>query len=113
MDKLYTSRLRHFRKEHDKKLKQAKFAELLEVGTEHYVNIELGTGNPSIPVHVDICLELNKPSDFFFKEERHEMILSPEQAEKLMNTDEATLEAMLSFLQTLYEKTKELVATAD
>ena len=103
MDELYRSRLRSYRYSNVANT-QAAFAELIDISCDHYTKIENGLKNPSIPVHIDICMALGKPSDCFFREDRPDMVLTPEQVEYLKSLDVKELRKILNLLQVLYEE---------
>lgn len=80
---------------------QYKFAELIDVSQEHYVKIENGYNNPSVPVFLRICTAVNKPALYFFTSS--EPYLSEKQIETLMGFSEERLKTILLVLKALYE----------
>ena len=68
MNELYVTRLSTFRKAH--KLTQQSFSEKISISSEHFSKIESMCKNPSLSLHIEICKQLNVPSDCFFSE-RH------------------------------------------
>ena len=101
MDHIYTTRLKMFRKS---KMTQGAFSEILGVSSDHYTKIENGLRNPSLPVHIEICLQTGKPSDCFFKEDRHDLNLTPEQMNCLLSKSKNELRTILKLLQSIYEE---------
>ncbi len=106
MDELYTKRLRSFRKSRNQRITQLDFSEELNITPEHYSNIENGSHNPSVLLHIDICLKLGKPSDCFFNPAHKDMILTPEQQQHLQSMGKAKLQTILEILQVIYERQK-------
>ena len=104
MDNLYTARLKTFRKSRENRSTQLEFSEDLDITPEYYSIIETGSKNPSMSLHIDICLSLNKPSDCFFNEKHKDISLTKQQQEYLMALDEKELRSLLETLQTLYEE---------
>lgn len=106
MDELYAARLKQCRNSFGKQMTQAAFAEKLGISTVSYALFETNTSKPSIDLHTQFCTILDKPSDFFFRENRTELQFPPELREKLLALDTGTLKALLAFAQTLYEEGK-------
>lgn len=80
---------------------QAKFSELIDISEEHYVKIENGYSNPSVPVFLKICKAVNKPAQYFFTS--CDSFLSDTQVAQLMGYSEDYLRTVLSVLRDLYE----------
>lgn len=106
MDKLYTSRLRHFRKCSGKRWTQMQIAEELNITEVFYSLVETGNNSPSILLHTEICLALDKPSDCFFKEEKCDYSLTPTQRKNLLSMDTEKLKMIANILQDIYEGQK-------
>ena len=106
MDDLYIKRLRGFRKSRNNRITQLEFSEELDITPEHYSNIENGGKNPSMLLHIDICLKLGKPSDCFFNQNHADMILTPEQQQHLLSMGKEKLRTILEILQVIYEHQK-------
>lgn len=104
MDKLYTSRLRHFRKCTGKRWTQMQIAEKLNITEVFYSLVETGNNDPSIPLHAEICLALDKPSDCFFKQEKQDYTLTPAQRKNLLSMEANKLKFIVSILQDIYEQ---------
>lgn len=101
MNNLYASRLRAFRKETN--YTQMEISEETDITPEYYSYLECGKKKPSMNLHVDFCLKFDKPSDCFFKRDRENKYLSPEQIDALMNVKTEELETILNVLQTIYD----------
>ena len=101
MNELYVTRLSTFRKAH--KLTQQSFSEKISISSEHFSKIESMCKNPSLSLHIEICKQLNVPSDCFFSERHLVPVLSCRQFEALSLLKTAELKALLNLLQTLYE----------
>lgn len=99
MNEIYQDRLKMFREEEKKT--QAELAEDLEVNSSHVSRLEIGKYAPSIPLHVKICLTLNKPSDCFFKQNRSNITLTEKQIKYLESLDEDRLRKILNSLEAL------------
>lgn len=80
---------------------QYKFAEAIDISEEHYVKIENGYSNPSVPVFLRICKAVNKPAHYFFTS--NASLLSDKQVDLLMNYSEEHLKTILSVLKDLYD----------
>lgn len=81
---------------------QAEFSEIIDISVDHYIKIEHGHANPSIPVFLRMCKTLKKPAQYFFAISTP--YLTEEQFKQLMECDKKDLETLLSILQALYEK---------
>lgn len=104
MNELYSSRLKDFRK--SKKLTQLAMAEELGISSEHYPKIENNYKNPSMQVHIDLCLKLEKPSDCFFNEHHHDLVLTSERINYLKSLQDKDLKILLRLLHMIYENKK-------
>lgn len=102
MNELYVTRLSNFRKTH--KLTQQSFSEKINISSEHFSKIESRIKNPSLSLHMEICKQLNVPSDCFFNEQHPTPILSCKQFEAFSLLEISELKALLNLLQTLYEE---------
>lgn len=80
---------------------QEKFAEIINISANHYVKIEHGRTNPSIPVFLQMCKALKKPADYFFT--NSVPYLTAAQYRQLMQYDKKDLEMLLALLQMLYD----------
>ena len=80
---------------------QAKFSELIDVSEEHYVKIENGYSNPSVPVFLKICETVNKPAQYFFTS--GESFLSQDQIDILTDCSDKHLKMILNVLKDVYE----------
>lgn len=80
---------------------QSKFSELIDVSEEHYVKIENGYSNPSVPVFLRICKAVNKPAQYFFTS--GESFLSEDQNDMLMDFSNERLKIILTVLKDLYD----------
>ncbi|MCI9449405.1 MAG: helix-turn-helix transcriptional regulator [Clostridiales bacterium] len=80
---------------------QAKFSDLIDVSEEHYVKIENGYSNPSVPVLLKICETVNIPAQYFFTS--GESFLTQEQIDILMDYSDKHLKTILNVLKDLYE----------
>ena len=106
MNNKYGESLKAFRQNLPTKITQSELAERLDISVEHYTNIENGYKNPSMPLHIDICLELNKPSDIFLKKGRADFALSKEQIDYLQTLEIGELKILVNLLRMIYEKQK-------
>lgn len=80
---------------------QSKFSELIDISEEHYVKIENGYSNPSVPVFLRICKAVNKPAQYFFTS--GESFLSEDQNDMLMDFSNERLKIILTVLKDLYD----------
>lgn len=104
MDELYRTRLREFRLGRPSRTTYLDFSEDLDITPQHYAALEGGRRTPSIPLHVQICKTLDKPSDCFLHSGREDFALSPERIAYLKTLDTKQLKILLSFLQAVYEE---------
>lgn len=84
-------------------LKQNAFSEKLGIDEKYYSKLETGNRKASIPLHIKFCITLNKPSDFFLREERKTMVLMPSQLDYLKTLDKDRLKVILYSLKNIYE----------
>lgn len=103
MDELYKDRLRNFRIALSDRNTQAELSEDLDVTPEYFSKLESGIKSPSMLLHMDICLKLNKPSDCFFKNNRNDIQMSEGLFDYLMGLDKSQLKKILSVLQAIYD----------
>lgn len=101
MNDLYTSRLRTFRKE--SYYTQIELSEAIDITPEYYSALERGKKRPSMYLHVDLCLKLNRPSDCFFDVKKDYKFLTANQIDYLMNMKKEDLETILNVLQIIYD----------
>ena len=103
MNNLYTERLKRFRKSRNGRTTQYELSEDLDISTKYYSQIENNDYTPSVQLHLKICLELNKPSDCFFRENRTDLILTDEQFKFLNSLSDEQLDRVLNIFQIIAE----------
>lgn len=103
---LYAARLKAFRRSLPTKMTQSEMSERLDISVEHYTNIENGYKNPSMLLHTEICLELNRPSDSFLKEDRNDFALTKEQISLLGTLKTNELKILVNLLRMVYDQQK-------
>lgn len=102
MQEVFAGRLKQIRKERG--LTQQQLSEDIDITIDHYVKVESGARNVSLPVFVRLCRVLQVSADYFLCEEKPASALSPEQRAYLQTVEFDELEALLQMLRLLYEK---------
>lgn len=106
MSEIYKDKLRKFRISLPNRNTQTELSEDLDVTPEYFSKLESGNKSPSMLLHIDICLKLNKPSDCFFKNNRNGLQMSEDLFNYLMELDKSQLNKILSVLQAIYDDEK-------
>lgn len=106
MVELYKDKLRKFRIALSERNTQTELSEDLDVTPEYFSKLESGIKSPSMLLHINICLKLNKPSDCFFKNNRNELQMSKDLFDYLMGLDKSQLKKIVSVLQAIYDDEK-------